>query len=187
VPIAFDWWVENALDVAHVPQVHRSTYGGQQSVVPSYAVVRQADDLGFQASTVTTQRHSLLARLLHRSAAHFDMRTRVKFFMPGSVIFDIDLGKGKRQVLLFLSTPEDGRSTRIWITVLRNYLMIPGGDLVGRHFLRMVVREDVKAARAALSQVSLSMKQRFNAAADEPSLEFLRLLQLWRQRESSHD
>ena len=183
VPIPFDWWIENALDVAHVPYVHGSTYGEQKSVVASYRVERQTDELGFRARTVTSQRYSLLTRLLHRSASHFDMHTKVTFFMPGSVVFDIDLGKGKRQVLLFNSTPEDGQSTRIWITVLRNYLLVPAGDFIGRRFLRAVIAEDIRASQAAVSRVSLAMDRCFNAAADEPSLEFMRLLRLWQARE----
>jgi phenylpropionate dioxygenase-like ring-hydroxylating dioxygenase large terminal subunit len=183
VPVPFDWWVENALDVAHVPYVHRATYGAQNALVEKYAVTRRTDELGFTAKTKTRQEYSFFTRLIHRSARHFEMDIDVTFDMPGSVTFDIDLGGKKRQILLFLSTPEDGERTRIWILVLRNYLRVPGGDAVGAWFLRTVVREDVKLAASAITRVTRTMPRPLSVAADEPSLEFLRLLSLWHRRE----
>jgi phenylpropionate dioxygenase-like ring-hydroxylating dioxygenase large terminal subunit len=175
VPLPFDWWVENAIDVAHVPFVHPATYGAQSAVVPSYAVETREDRLGFTARTTTRQKYSLFARLLHKSASHFDMRIVVTHWMAGCTVFDIDLGKGKRQVLLFLATPEDDSSTRVFNIVLRNYLLIPFfGDLVGRWFLKKVLDEDI-----ALAKRSLSGGRMLSAAADEPALEFMRLLKHW--------
>ncbi len=186
VPVPFDWWVENALDLAHVPFVHRETYGGQAATVAAYPVERRADRLGFSARASTNHRYSLFARLLHRTTTHFEMRLAITHEMPGSTVFDIDLGRGKRQVLIFLATPEDGRSTRMWVGVLRNYLKVPFGDAVGRWFLRKVVREDVAMAQRSLALVGIDSQQ-LSVAADEPSLEFLRLLRHWRAHERAPD
>ncbi len=183
IAVPFDWWVENALDVAHLPFVHRASYGGQSARVDGYAVERAPDELGFTARTVTRQRFSLFARLLHRSAGHLEMRMVVTHAMAGNTFFDIDLGHGKRQGLLFLAAPEDGSTTRYFVVVLRNYLRLPFADLVGRRFLRKVIREDIALAARSGALVSRRAERLLSAEADAPALEFLRLLKLWHTRE----
>ncbi len=186
VDAPFDWWVENSFDIAHVPYVHGRTFGGENSARTRRGVEwlpGETSELAFRARAVTGQQQSLLTRLLHRSAPHHEIRPGVRFHMPGTVIFDTDLGGGRRQVLFFLATPEDGRRTRIWIGLLRNYLRVPLADTVGRWLLRMLIREDVTLARASVTRISLEQNPRFNCGADLPSVEFLRLLRLWRARE----
>lgn len=184
VPLPFDWWVENILDVTHVPFVHRLTYGGQNPVLEGGYPIESGDELGFTARVTTRHRYSLWARVLHGSVSHFDMEIRVRHHMPGSTVFDIDMGGGRRQRLLFLATPEDGANTRVWIFVLRNYLRhIPFADAVGRAFTRQVIREDLELARHALWHITLAQPRPLSVAADEPCVEFLRLLKLWRDRE----
>jgi phenylpropionate dioxygenase-like ring-hydroxylating dioxygenase large terminal subunit len=171
VPIPFDWWVENIIDVSHVPIAHQ--------------VTRHDDELGFSAHAITRHNYPMLTRLLHGSLDDFSMDIHVEHFMPGNTVFNVDMGRGKRQQLIFLATPEDTKTTRIWIIVLRNYFLVPGGDLIGRLFTKWVVREDLQIARRAVTRISLAMPERFNCAVDAPALEFLRLLQLWRDRENS--
>jgi phenylpropionate dioxygenase-like ring-hydroxylating dioxygenase large terminal subunit len=179
-PVPFDWWVENALDFAHLPFVHPFTIGDQDSALDDFAIERRADDLGFVARAETRGHHSLFARMLK-----LDMRVTVTLAMPGSTLFDIDLGKGRRQGILALATPEDGRSTRVWNFAFRNFLRVPFGDTVGKLFIRRLLHEDIQIAARSLELVSLDRPRMLSTRADQLSLEFLRLLRLWRARELS--
>ena len=180
IPVPFDWWVENALDFAHLPFVHPSTIGDQKSVIDEFVIERRHDQLGFTARAEPRQRYSLFAHLLR-----LEMRIAITHTMPGSVLFDIDLGRGRRQVVLALATPEDDGSTRVWNFAFRNFLRVPFGNAVGWWFLRAVLREDLALAARSLSLVSIDRDAMLNARTDELSLEFLRLLRLWRGRESA--
>ena len=178
VPVPFDWWVENALDFAHLPFVHPSTIGDPNSVLDEFAIERRPDDLGFTARAETPQRHSLFARLLR-----LEVRTTITHTMPGSTLFEIDLGSGRRQLVLVLATPEDDSSTRVWNFGFRNFLHVPFGNAIGWWFLRGVLREDLALAARSLSLVSIDRAPMLSCRANALSLEFLRLLRLWRGRE----
>jgi phenylpropionate dioxygenase-like ring-hydroxylating dioxygenase large terminal subunit len=179
-PVPFDWWVENELDFEHLPFVHPFTIGDKDSTVGDFVVERRADQLGFFAHAETRQRHSLLTRWLQ-----LEMRVAVTLTMPGSAQFDIDLGKGRRQVILALATPEDGGSTRVWNFAFRNFLRVPFGNAIGWWFLRTVLREDIAVGTRSLAPISIDREGMLSSRADELSLEFLRLLRLWRARESA--
>jgi phenylpropionate dioxygenase-like ring-hydroxylating dioxygenase large terminal subunit len=199
VPVPFDWWIENTLDVAHVPFVHQATYGGQSQVVDGYpveALPGENEELGFRAQTVTRQRQSLLARMVHGRLGPLEMKMHVTHHLPGTTSFHVALGPKKEQRLLFFATPEDDRTTRVWVVVLRNYLRrLPGADFVGRWFLRRVLDEDVRAAASSLSHVPVELTARspghqghqsqVSAPADAPTLALQRLFRLWRARHAT--
>lgn len=183
IPVPFDWWVENILDMAHIPFAHRKTYGAKEPAMGPYAVKRHEDERGFTAETVLAQRHGALARIIHRTVRAYEMRVRVQHFMPGNTVFDTDIGQGKRLYIVCLATPEDHGHTRVWILTLRNYLVFPGADLAGKIFTRAVIAEDVRVARTAVHHISRLHPEQASVAADEPALEFVRLLRLWQERE----
>lgn len=179
-PVPFDWWVENALDFAHLPYVHPATIGDERSTLDEFSIEKRDDQLGFVARADVRQPHSMLSRLLD-----LELRHTVTLAMPGNTLFDIDLGKGRRQLILALATPEDGRTTRVWNFSLRNFLRVPLGNAVGWWFLRKVLQEDVATAARSLALISLDRERMLSSRADELSLEFLRLLRYWRARESA--
>ena len=179
-PVVFDWWVENALDFAHLPFVHSRTIGDEDSLIDEFTIERREDQLGFVARAARRDRYSLFARLLQ-----LDMRVSVELSMPGNTLFELDLGKGRRQVILALATPEDGASTRVWNFGLRNFLRVPLGNAIGWWFLRTVLREDIAMGQRTILPVSIDRERMLSSRADELSLEFLRLLRHWRAREAA--
>ena len=147
-PVPFDWWVENALDFAHLPFVHPSTIGDRDSTLDEFVIKRRADDLGFVARAATREQHSVFARLLR-----LEMRVTVTLAMPGSTLFEIDLGKGRRQAILALATPIDGGSTRVWNFALRNFLRVPFGlELAARAEVQPVRFDGMERRHAAIFQ-----------------------------------
>jgi vanillate O-demethylase monooxygenase subunit len=184
VPGAADWWTENFLNVAHVPVTHARTYGGRNPVVTTFPVERRADELGFTTRIVIRHEYGLWTRLIHGGLAHFTEDIRVEHRMPGATFSLIDMGKGRRQGLWFLATPEDGETSRIFFVVLRNYLRrAPFGDAVGRRFARKVIAEDVRVVERAVSTVSVDAPPQLSTPADDPAVEHVRLVRLWRERE----
>ncbi len=185
VESGFDWWVENIIDVSHVRFVHGQSYG-EASYAGKFSVERSEDGLGFRARARLEQGMNVLARLLHGWApARSTMDVTMQHHMPGITVFDSDQGGGRRQVLAFLCTPEDATHTRMFAYVLRNYLKwVPGGDAIGRLFAARIFREDLALGRTVLAQSYLDAPRPLvSVAADEPTLEFQRLLRLWRERQ----
>ncbi len=179
-PLAFDWWVENALDFAHLPFVHPNTLGDDNSMIDEFDIETRPDDLGFVARAHRRPDYSMLARMLR-----LDMRISVELAMPGNTLFDIDLGGGRRQVILALATPEDGSAVRTWNFSIRNFLRVPFGNAIGWLFLRRVLQEDVREGVRSLAPVSLERPRMLSTRADALGLELLRLLRLWRARETA--
>jgi phenylpropionate dioxygenase-like ring-hydroxylating dioxygenase large terminal subunit len=177
--LPFDWWVENALDYAHLPFIHPSTIGGEGSSIEDFVIERRADELGFVARSQAENR-SLVARMLK-----LETNVVTTLAMPGNTLFDVDLGRGRRQVILALATPEDGSSTRVWNFALRNFLRLPFADTVGMWFLRAILREDVAIAEKSLELMSIDREHMLSTRADALGLEFLRLMRLWRSREAT--
>jgi phenylpropionate dioxygenase-like ring-hydroxylating dioxygenase large terminal subunit len=175
--VTFDWWVENALDFAHLPFVHPTTLGEN---IDDFTIERRADELGFVARAKPRTDYALASRFVR-----LDVRTTVELVMPGTTCFDLELGKGKRQVILAFATPESDDSIRVWNFSLRNFLRGPIGSAFGWLFLRRVVHEDLRSGARSLAPNSLDRPRMFSTRADELSLEFLRLARLWRARERS--
>ena len=186
----FDWWMENVLDVAHVPFTHKLTYGGKPAAIDRFSVERRADDLGFSARTELRQDYGLLARLLHGSLGELALSIRLEHWMPGATLFDVDVGAGHQrrvQRLLFLTTPVDANRSRVWIAVYRNYLRFSLGDLIGKLFARAIISEDMRIANSAVERNPMAMRGRLNAAVDEPSIEMMRLMSRWAERIEAED
>jgi phenylpropionate dioxygenase-like ring-hydroxylating dioxygenase large terminal subunit len=177
VPLPCDWWIENTLDMAHIPFVHQGTMGGEDAVLPiGYPVERRADHLGFTARTITRQRYSRLAALMH-GQRYAEMRIDVEHHMPTTTVFRIEIAPGKIQHILFLATPETPSTTRTWMVFARTYLTwVPLGDLIGGWFARAVLRED---ERIGLRSIHDRGARQLSVAADEPALEYHRLVRYW--------
>lgn len=183
IDIPFDWWVENVLDVSHVAVAHGASYAAADARIGSFTVERWDDDRGYSASVELAQRYSFWARLLHHSVSHFAMRVRIEVWMPGTVVFHVELPGARKQVIVTLAAPVDGSRTRYYVIPLRNYYRFPGANLIGEHFTRKVLDEDIELGRRSLAPITLAVESPRSVAADAPSLEYLRLLRRWARRE----
>src|SRR6185503_4148894 len=131
---------------------------------------------GFSARTITRQRYSRLAALLH-GQRYAEMQIRIEHHMPTSTTFRIEIAPGKVQHILFLATPEGPASTRAWMVFARTYLTwVPFGDIIGAWFGRRVLDEDERIGLRS----SHDKRRQLSVAADEPALEYHRLSRYWR-------
>jgi vanillate O-demethylase monooxygenase subunit len=181
VPGPFDWWIDNFSDLSHVPFVHARTFGGRHPAVQAYPIERRDDELGFSVRTVARYHYGLLARLLHGSIGPYTEDVRTEVTVPSTVYSILDFGRGRRQALALLATPEDadGARTRVIVVVARNYLRwAPFGAWFGRRFTSAVLDEDARVAARSLDP--RRAPGRASVAADGPSLEYARLLRRWR-------
>lgn len=185
VGLAFDWWVENVLDVSHVAIAHGGSYAAEDATVGPFEVERWEDDAGYTASVELAQRYGFWTRLLHQSARHFTMQVRIEVSMPGTVVFCVDMPGGRKQVIVTLATPVDDVTTRYFIVPLRNYFRWPGANAIGRYFTQKVLDEDIALGHASLAPITLAVASARSVRADTPSIEFLRLLRIWSRRELS--
>src|SRR5262245_45611171 len=122
VPGPADWWVDNFMDISHVPFVHQSTFGGRKPAVTTSPVERWADETGYSARVIARYEYGLLTRLIHGSASVFTEDAFFEVTVPATVHVTIDMGKGRRQGLALFSTPEGATRTHVIVMVWRNYL-----------------------------------------------------------------
>ena len=182
VPGPADWWVDNFMDISHVPFVHRSTFGGHRPTVTAHPVERWADEMGYSARVVVRYEYGLVTRLIHGSASVFTEDAYFEVTVPATVHVTIDMGKGRRQGLALFSTPEDATRTHVIMMVWRNYLRwAPFGDALGRRFTRAVLMEDKVIVERGVT--AMRSPDLVSVAADGPALEFARLMRLWSERE----
>jgi hypothetical protein len=87
----------------------------------------------------------------------------------------LDLGRGRREVLVLAAAPEDDAATRVLVVVGRNFFTrVPFGDTVGRWFTRAVLAEDARVAAGTEDG------PRVSTATDALVLELARLLRAQR-------
>jgi len=167
-PGRFDWWLENFIDLAHVPFVHRRTFGGRRFDVETGPVQRRDD--GFSVRVVASYGYRLATRILHGALSAYteDITFDVR---PPAVHATIELGRGRREALVLAAAPEDDATSRLIVVVGRNfYTRMPFADTVGRWFARAVLAEDARVAAGTQDG------PRASTASDAPGLELARLL-----------
>lgn len=179
-----DWWMANFMDIAHVPFIHRRTFGGQHPNILHSHVERQADQLGFFARHTVRYQYNLLTRLIHGSARTYTEDLHFTVTIPATVHIISHLGAGRRQGIAMLATPLSARRTRVTIVVWRNYLTwLPGASLLGSWFTRAVLAEDARTVARNLRPHPWSTQS--SVASDGPNQEVARLLAYWRSRPSA--
>lgn len=179
------WWIDNMLDTTHVPYTHAKTYGGSAPIIDQLPITRWPDASGFEANLALETDYSLWTKLLHKQRGTFTQSVSIKHYMPSTSVFEVNMPGSKRQLLLSLASPTDAQRTQVWLGVSRNYLKLPGSDLVGRGFVNQVLREDERLSQTAmLSYDPLNKPLAVSVAADAPSLEFFRLLKRLISRET---
>ena len=178
----FDWWMENFVDISHVPFVHDRSFGGRYPSVTAYPVARWDSELGYEGRVIVEYHYGLMARLMHGKIRAYTEDLKFKVTLPGSVQVTVDLGGGQRQSLALLACPIDENTTRVMFVVWRNYLTwFPFADHIGRAFTRRVLREDehiVAHCRRALRTPGQAVM-----SSDRTAMELHRLLRLWRERQ----
>lgn len=131
--------VENAVDIAHTPFVHRDSFGNPDApVMPDYDVAEAPHSL---AATVTLPAREPrgLARLVSRGGAN-----TVTLGIHGASVNLLDSGfaNGWRMQLLLAHLPIDERTTLTRFVQLRNFLTSPLADAVARGFSLRILAED---------------------------------------------
>lgn len=180
-----DWWLENFMDISHVPFVHQRTFGARRAEVRPAPVERRPDGLGFEATVQVRYEYGLGARLLHGSLRTYEETVRFHATLPASIYLMNDMGNGKRQAIAFLATPVDAERTWVIMVVWRNYLRwLPGADGIGRRFTRSVLLEDQRIVTRSVA--AMPAPERAAMAADGPVQELLRLFRRWRGEQPVH-
>jgi phenylpropionate dioxygenase-like ring-hydroxylating dioxygenase large terminal subunit len=176
-----DWWLENFMDISHVPFVHRRTFGGQRTEVTPGPVERSPELLSFRASVQVRYGYGLLARLLHGAVRSYTEEVFFHVSVPATIHLINEMGHGKRQAIAFLASPEGQGRTRIILTIWRNYLTwLPFADLIGERFTRAVLAEDSGIVERSIAPQPVA--ERAVMAADGAIQELLRLQTIWRER-----
>ena len=169
VDAPFGWWVENLLDVAHVPFLHPSTYGGTNGMISHDPI--EPFEGGFHTRVQLEERQHWLTRLTHGGQKSVPMISKLTVFEPGMVQFDVDNGHGHRQALVALTCPEGPTTCRTWLIARRNWLTrLPFANVIARRVARRVFAED-----EAFYQKVLGQGPRLSVPADRASLGWWRM------------
>lgn len=180
----FDWWVENFMDISHVPFVHDDSFGGKHPCVETYPVTRWDNELGYRGRVVVEYHYGLMARLIHGTLRPYTEDLQFEVTLPGNVQVTIDMSGGRKQALALLATPIDDNTTRVMIIVWRNYLKrLPFADHIGRVFTHRILREDEGIVKHCIKP--LRQSHQAVMASDRTAMELHRLLRIWRARQAN--
>lgn len=170
-----DWWMENFLDISHVPFVHRRSFGGQHPRVLADPVERGTEARSYTARVRVHYTYGLWARLIHGAVRDYSEDVLFRVTVPATIYLINDMGGGRRQALAFLASPEGPQRTRVILSVWRNYLTwLPGADALGRRFTRQVLDEDQRIVER--SPAPMPTVDRAAMAADGAVQELARLM-----------
>lgn len=189
VPGPFEWWVENLIDMQHVPSVHASLYARQDPALTGLTVDIWPDERGFTGRAIVRENPSIIGRLIHERSDAFELTLTVEHTMPGVTNLQFDLGRGKLQDLYFFTIPESEERSRIFQFVGRNYMVFPGlnraVDVLGLGIAHLVLQEDIAMSRNALTHLTVHTRAPvINLDSDAMVVAFARLMRLWHKRES---
>ena len=183
---SFENVVENAIDVAHTPFIHKSTLGDSQPhVVPKQTVVRDDDGRGFSGTSDLEVRPGEQPRAFAPSGAigwfaswlglTTVTRETYRFDLGGSVHFHVKWPDGTWDVLAGHATPADTERTWFFGLTVRTRAVHWFGDWVQRWAMRTLSDEDGRHLEAMLSNDPRVLPEGVSVAADAGTLEFARL------------
>jgi phenylpropionate dioxygenase-like ring-hydroxylating dioxygenase large terminal subunit len=142
--------VENTVDVAHTPFVHRKSFGNaEKPTMPDYSVVTRAS--GVEA-TVTLE--SPTPRGLSRLVLGPDARNTVGLVID-MVSFNrltTMMARGWGLSILFAHTPIDAQTTLTRFIQVRNFMTYWFADALARRFSLQIIREDQAIVEAQSPQ-----------------------------------
>lgn len=163
--------VDNFLDVAHFPWVHRGTFGDDQDpVAPTFDIVDlDVDFVGY--------RYHVDVAGADGSTVHRDMTTG--FHLPFTVRSTIHHSTGSEagldHVLLLCSTPVDHEQSLFTFVVWRNDDgSVPGDEVVA--FDREIGKEDRRMLERVPGVLSLDPRATISVQSDRASVEWRRRL-----------
>lgn len=169
----FDWHahytrvVENAVDIAHTPFVHRSSFGNlERPVMPAYEVV------GGPHSIETSVSLPAPARLGRGRENH----VRLAIHAPHVNRLDGSFAGGWRTILLLAHTPIDEHDTHTYFLQLRNFMTSPLADGLARRLSRRILVEDRPTVESQPSSVPLDAGVELSTRSDAMSLAYRKLL-----------
>lgn len=192
VAVPMLWWIENMLDVTHVPFTHAQTFGGDAAPLDNVHI-ELFERAGFKATMEMTQSYTWLTRLLYRQISELSMKVTIYHWMPGVTCFEVKLHGGRRTQLLWsLVRPIDEHHCETWLGIGRDYWNIPGTrwltDPVGRWFANRVLDEDERlGTEQMIAPTTLHMAQPRSVHADEVCLTFLKLYRACLKKEEQLD
>jgi phenylpropionate dioxygenase-like ring-hydroxylating dioxygenase large terminal subunit len=130
--------VENAVDVAHTPFVHRATFGDpDRPVMPRYEVVA-----GPHAVEATVRLPAPGRGVAGWMGGGGENEVRAAIFGASVNLLDSRLAGGRRMILLLAHLPVDERTTLTRFVQLRDFFTSPLADGLARRLSLRVLAED---------------------------------------------
>lgn len=180
VPVVTETWscaapvfVENNLDIAHVPFVHRATMGDPEHPrLPPFVVERTPTGLRFELSYQANLRGGL--RDSTGMAGIVDRRAVVELLQPLAFRLDISYANGLRHVIHKVATPVDDATTLVVQVLSRN--IEPGDWRPVVDADRAIVAEDRVVLEGLPVDLPLDLTAALHTRADRMTVEYRRLL-----------
>jgi phenylpropionate dioxygenase-like ring-hydroxylating dioxygenase large terminal subunit len=180
VPVAFERWacsapvfVENNLDIAHVPFVHRNTMGDlDHPELPPFVVERTADGLRFELTYRADLREALAGST--GMAGAVDRHALVELLQPFAFRLDISYANGLRHVIHKVATPVDDGTTLVVQVLSRNIAPEDWAPVVAAD--RAIVAEDRSLLEKLPVDLPLDLTATPHTRADRMTVEYRRML-----------
>jgi len=167
--------VDNFLDIAHFPFVHRGSFGGATATkVPSVELRDLGDWFGYRYE-VTAANPDAGAAASGQSAATVRREMSTGFTLPFAVRSTIRYDTGLQHILLLLSTPRDDETSYFTFVVWRNDdFSVPAEEVT--RLDRLIGAEDQRMLERVPGTLPLDRTDLVNVQADRASVEWRRRL-----------
>jgi phenylpropionate dioxygenase-like ring-hydroxylating dioxygenase large terminal subunit len=180
VEVAFEPWscaapvfVENNLDIAHVPFVHRNTMGDpDHPELPPFVVDRTADGLRFALTYKADLRPALAGST--GMAGAVDRASVIELLQPLAFRLDISYANGLRHVIHKVATPVDDGTTLVVQMLSRNIAPPDWAPVIAAD--RAIVTEDRSLLEKLPLDLPLDLTAVPHTSADRMTVEYRRLL-----------
>jgi phenylpropionate dioxygenase-like ring-hydroxylating dioxygenase large terminal subunit len=137
--------VENAVDIAHTPFLHASSFGNaEHPIMPDYEVEAGEGSLSITVTLEAPTRKGL-AKLLWRGGQN---RVTLAIHMPSVNRIETTFANGWRMVLLLANLPVDEHTTLTRFIQVRSFMRSPLADGIARRFSLRILREDRAAVES---------------------------------------
>jgi phenylpropionate dioxygenase-like ring-hydroxylating dioxygenase large terminal subunit len=166
--------VENAVDIAHTPFLHATSFGNpEQPEMPAHEVDEDDWASSIEVSLATPEPKGLTRLFVSPGSK----RIRLGVWAPSVNWLDASFPNGWRMVLLLANLPvEEGTTLTFWLQ-LRTFLLNPLADPIARRLSLQILDEDRATVEAqGASPVPLSVAGDLSTRADALSLAYRRRL-----------
>ncbi|MDJ0707975.1 MAG: aromatic ring-hydroxylating dioxygenase subunit alpha [Leptolyngbyaceae cyanobacterium MO_188.B28] len=135
--------VENAIDIAHTPFVHATSFGNRDEPQVENYDMHLAAWSGSASVMLKPRRSKGLWRYIHRKDSP-GVKTTATFFMPNVTRLEVDLGNGAQMIIFGSHKPIDDYTTLTQWIQLRNFFTHPWFDGDAKRRTLKIFREDQK-------------------------------------------